>query len=94
MNYFPHTKPKNWKAIEALYVYDKEYSGCTFFSILEILKSDLVQYKVAQSSLKKHIDRILEDVKVRYLCSVLIYSLTFFLLTETFQLELPQTNHF
>ncbi|KAG0176617.1 hypothetical protein DFQ29_005883 [Apophysomyces sp. BC1021] len=62
MHYFPHTKPKTWKVIEALCVYDKEYPGCTFFSVLEILKSDLVQFKTAQGSLKKHIDPILEDV--------------------------------
>lgn len=65
MHYFPETKPKAWIAIEALNVYDKEYPGHTFLDVLEILKSDLVQFKTAQSSLKKYIDPILEQIMVR-----------------------------
>lgn len=64
MYYFPETKPKDWITIEALNVYDKKYPGHTFFDILEILKSDLVQFKAAQSSLKKCIDPILEQIMV------------------------------
>jgi hypothetical protein len=67
MYYFAHTNPKAWNEIEALCVYDEKYPDYIFFSVLEILKADLIQFKEAQSSLKKHINPMLESIMIRYI---------------------------
>lgn len=67
MYYFAHTNTRAWNVIDALCVYDEKYPDCIFFSVLEILKADLIQFKGAQSSLKKHINPMLESITLRYI---------------------------
>ncbi|KAI8333602.1 hypothetical protein BC941DRAFT_473351 [Chlamydoabsidia padenii] len=63
MLYFPFTKAKNWNVAEAISVYDKNYTDVSFVNILTLIDNDLVAFSLVQTSSKKYIDPIQQDIK-------------------------------